>query len=227
MNPDKGKRKRSQSPEDEFRRPQRRHAASHSSAQMDLRYLYRQQQASGSTTTAPPMVEWRAHPTWGPSTSCHHPPETERKNMTGLRRKYVRVRDQEGALATDTEAGRIERPRWNFSYTVRGVETPQTSNEGSTQGWNRNTTLGSGSAVGADQITNNPDDSVRPSQAPTPSLMGSHLGLQTRPDDGRREQEMASGAVYAPGFPHPYGGMTYHDPPSQSPRDERDIEQGL
>ncbi|KAF8175132.1 hypothetical protein BJ912DRAFT_931240 [Pholiota molesta] len=225
MNPDKGKRKRSPSPVEDLRRRQRRHA-SHSSEQMDW-YPYEQQQASGSTTTAPPMVEWRAHPTWGPSTSCHHPPETEGKNMTGLRRKYVRVRDQEDALATDTEAGRIERPRWNFSYTVRGVETPQTSNEGSTQGWNQNTTFRSGSAVGADQITNNPDENVGPSQARTHSLMGSHLGLQTRPDDGRPEQERVTDVLYSAGHPRQYGEMSYYDPPSQSPRDERDIEQDL
>ncbi|KAF8186331.1 hypothetical protein BJ912DRAFT_927239, partial [Pholiota molesta] len=171
MNPDKGKRKRSQSPEEGFRRPRRRHAASHPSARMDLGYLCGRQQASGSTTTAPPMVEWRAHPTWGPSTSRRHPPETDGKDMKVLRRKYARDRDQEGALATDTEAGRIERPRWNFSYAVRGVATPRTNNEGSTQGWNQIKTFGSGSAVGADQIANNPDGSVVPSQARTPSLI--------------------------------------------------------
>ncbi|KAF8178730.1 hypothetical protein BJ912DRAFT_1063056 [Pholiota molesta] len=225
MNPDKGKRKRSQSPEEGFRRPQRRHA-SYSSAQMDLPYPYGRQQASGSATTAPPMVEWHAHPTWGPSTSRHHPPETEGKDMKDLRRIYRRARDQEGALATDTEAGPIERPRWNFSYTIRGDETPQTSNEGSTQGWNRITTIGSGSAVGAGQITNNPDGSVGPSQGSTPSLMGSGLGFQSRPEDGRPEQ-MATDVLYSAGHPRPYGGISYYDPPSQSPQDERDIEQDL
>ncbi|KAF8171533.1 hypothetical protein BJ912DRAFT_1047551 [Pholiota molesta] len=197
----------------------------------------------------------RDHAMGGSSTSRldhhrHHPPAPEDEDgaMASLQWDHLRaarqeIKDHDRAIAGHATSRRDHRrhpPTTNKKVTLMApsqwhlpraahysVETPRTMN-GSTQGWNRETTLRSGSAVGAGRITNTADERVEPSQASTTPLMGSRAGLQmTRTEDGQPEQEMAT-ELYSAGLLCTHGGRIYRDLPSpQSARVERDAQPDL